>query len=132
MKRRRADLAHLSSYSQEYKTAWMRKKRGSVSWAEHLARVRPVVPGAAEGCDRPKRAKGYCSMHYWRLMRHGDPFKLVRDPYTYKRDVVGKMSTKEYYSDMTPEQQAATREIMRSLVPRKRKSLIVIPRELGR
>ena len=32
-----------------------------------------------DGCDRPSNAQhGWCSMHYKRWKRHGDPNKLVR------------------------------------------------------
>lgn len=35
------------------------------------AKVRPVC--IMDGCTRPHAARGYCSTHYGRLLRHGDP-----------------------------------------------------------
>lgn len=31
------------------------------------------VPCSIEGCDKPKRVRGWCGMHYQRWSKHGDP-----------------------------------------------------------
>ena len=38
-----------------------------------------VQPCKIEGCEAPNRSKGYCSKHYTRLRRHGDPNHVERD-----------------------------------------------------
>lgn len=32
-----------------------------------------------EGCDKEARSKGWCSMHYTRWLRHGDPLVILRN-----------------------------------------------------
>lgn len=33
-----------------------------------------------EGCSKGARTKGWCSMHYWRWSKYGDPLKLMEKP----------------------------------------------------
>lgn len=33
---------------------------------------------AVEGCDRPTRTRGWCAMHYTRVLKHGDPTRNDR------------------------------------------------------
>lgn len=33
-----------------------------------------------EGCEKPKRAAGWCAMHYYRVKKHGSPDATVRKP----------------------------------------------------
>jgi len=45
---------------------------------KNLEKLEAVLAGRTcifEGCQKPLSAKGYCSMHYARLVRHGDPTK---------------------------------------------------------
>lgn len=43
------------------------------------SRLDPSLKGApcsVEGCDKPRRSKGFCRAHYQRLQRHGDPLAV--------------------------------------------------------
>ncbi len=40
----------------------------------------PMATCAVPGCKNPTSAKGWCSMHYMRWKRHGDPEVIVRTP----------------------------------------------------
>lgn len=44
---------------------------------------RHAEPCSIADCKRPNHRRGYCTAHYWRLMKHGDPlaggpFRVVR------------------------------------------------------
>ena len=93
MKRRRADLAHLSSYSQEYKTLHQRIKRGSVSWAEFKAKVQ------AEAAARKEQK---------RLAKPPKPEPEIR--LTRETNVA-----KQCFADMKKPRIIVSREILRSL-----------------
>lgn len=43
-----------------------------------------------DGCDRPHSGRGYCSSHYGRLRRHGDPLKFGTGPTTHGMAKGGK------------------------------------------
>lgn len=38
------------------------------------------LPCSVDGCDLPRKGRGYCGMHYQRLMRHGSLEKPKRKP----------------------------------------------------
>jgi len=57
-------------------------------WWKHGDPIKMVPRGrkyalrhcAIEGCGQRHRAKGYCKLHYARLLAHGDPLTLRRGP----------------------------------------------------
>lgn len=40
-----------------------------------------------EGCDRPKKSRGWCEMHYYRWRRHGDPLVVLKDRHRVMEDL---------------------------------------------
>ena len=38
-----------------------------------------------EGCERKSRSRGWCSMHYWRWWRHGNPDITLREMHGYTK-----------------------------------------------
>lgn len=53
-----------------------------LSHCQHDSPPRPpeVVSCSIQGCEKTMQARGWCSTHYARWRRHGDPLKLLRRP----------------------------------------------------